>query len=221
GKLFHSSAAPTPRKALGNWNAISAPGPTPGKPGGLKQAKCPAPKPVLGGKILLKPPSPISRHTKTKQKDKQTLSFHSTPLICAQQKTKHPLKLQPPVVKPQKWTMLDEDKENMFPCNTVQDTFEDLWPAVERPSTYLQQLLDWRPSGLHPIFPTYTDAPDDPCCILSDDSDDDLDMLLRNDVVQLSSPVKPVCEVDMPSLDDILLQPAEDLFLYSPTLDHV
>lgn len=200
GKLFQvnqSIVAPTPRKALGNWNAIKATGPTPVKPGGLKQAKGPAPKPVLGGKILLKPPSPVSKHTKTKQKDKQ--------------KTKRHLKLLPPIVKPQKWTMLDEDKENMFPCDNVQDTFEDLWPAAERPSTYLQQLLDWRPSGLHPIFPTYTDPPGDPCHIPSD-SDDDHDTLL-NDAVRQSSLVEPVSEVEIPSLDDILLLSAEDLFL--------
>lgn len=74
GKLFQvnqSIAAPTPRKALGNWNAIKATGPTPVKPGGFKQAKGPATKPILGSKILLRPPSPVSKHTKTKQKDKQ------------------------------------------------------------------------------------------------------------------------------------------------------
>jgi len=60
-----------------------------------------------------------------------------------------------------------------------------------------------------PLTCTCCDDSSDKCCVFPDD------------VVQLSSPVKPVCEVDMPSLDDILLQPAEDLFLYSPTLDHV
>ncbi|KAI0242143.1 hypothetical protein LSAT2_014634 [Lamellibrachia satsuma] len=201
GKLFQSNQhteAPTPRRALGNWNAIKPTGPTPMKPGGLKQGKIPAPKPVLGGKLHLKPPSPVSKHTKTKLKDKQKSKLH--------------LKLLPPSVKPQKWTMLDEDKENMFPCDNVQDTFEDLWSCVERPSTYLPQLVEWRPTGLHPIFSSHKDPLDD-CCDTSSDEDDDLDTLLMNDAVRHNALLDSVSEADMPSLDDILLQSADDLFL--------
>ena len=62
------------------------------------------------------------------------------------------------------------------------DTFEDLWPASERPSTYVQQLLEWRPTGLYPIFPSKTDPQDDRSLASSDDDDEyDLDTLLRGE----------------------------------------
>ncbi|XP_046327461.1 uncharacterized protein LOC124111725 [Haliotis rufescens] len=214
GKVFQESITPgltKPRKALGDVNtpASSRPrkalGDVNGTSGGIL-------KPVKGKSGGLKPLS-LNPQSFKKPEGKRS-----------QEKglRKQEPKISVPVLQTarscQPASSLCEDIEQMH-VEKEPDDDEDVWPARERISTYIDKLISWRPPCL---YNTWSD---------SDDEEDDrkiqemmgqLDALptpkiaaVEDTIVHVESLTVPLPEVDVPFADISLLDSSQNTSLPS------
>lgn len=192
GKTFQSNEsripiANTPRKALGDVNSLDLVQAIVRKGLGkldsnIKQKGLQSRNPQKQSHQFLKPSAPASKPPKLKSnKPKTSLSEFITP------------EARVPSVH--------DDVECMH-NSPVTDDFDDIWPAEERPATYLKEFLDWRPSQIG----GYKYTEDDP---IEFDSDDDY-IPIESSIFSSGEPLSRE-PVDLKP-EDFMLPPLQDAF---------
>jgi len=120
---------PTARKALGHLN-VDPSGPQKGK----QTAN------MLPGADCLKPPAPAS-----KPQRRERVHSHQQSVETVGSRTEE--ELYPEIENYPQYEETD-------PAN---DSFSDVWAPEERADSYIQEILDWRPTRLYPIRDDKTD----------------------------------------------------------------